>query len=320
MSRDGRLIAIHSVATDLVLGQDGNGDSDVFVRDTATGVTRLLSAAAGTTTRTANASSSSPLISDNGRTVAFQGMASDLVAAPLDGNSSLDVFAARNRAPLASATVGPGSGRRRLRVSLDGSASSDADGQIQAHEWDHGDGTTSAGAVSSHAYAVPGTYTVALTVRDDEGATATATQVVRVGDARAPRIRRFAVVPNAFAPRPRGPAIPTARKRGTTVRYRLSEAARVRFTVQKRTTGRRVGRRCVKRTSRNATRRPCRRYVKVRGSLRDAGAAGANRFRFSGRLRNRTLARASYRPVARATDAAGNRSAAKRAEFRIVKR
>ena len=321
ISRDGRLIAFQSVATDLVLGQqDGNGDYDVFVRDTATGVTRLLSAAAGTTSKTANASSTSPSISDDGRTVAFQGMASDLVAAPLDGNSSLDVFAARNRAPLASATVAPASGPAPLTVSLDGSASSDADGQIQSHEWDHGDGTTSTGPVSSHTYAVPGTYTVALTVRDDEGATATATQVLTVGDARAPRIRRFAVVPNAFAPLLRGPAIPTARKRGTTVRYRLSEAASVRFTVQKRTTGRRVGRRCVKRTSRNAKRRRCRRYVKVRGNFTHAGVAGANRFRFSGRLRNRALARASYRLVARATDAAGNRSAVKRAAFRIVKR
>ena len=58
----------------------------------------------------------------------------------------------------------------------------------------------------------------------------------------------------------------------------------------------------------------------MRGNFTDAGVAGANRFRFSGRLRNRALARASYRLVARATDAAGNRSTVKRAAFRIVKR
>ena len=270
----------------------------MFVRDTATGVTRLLSAAAGTTSKTGNASSSSPLISDDGRTVAFQGMASDLVAAPLDGNSSVDVFAARNRAPLASATVAPASGPAPLTVSLDGSASSDADGQIQAHEWDHGDGTASTGPVSSHTYAVPGPirsrsrFATTRARRPPQRRWSRSAMRGRRGSGDSPCAKRVRAAL-------RGPAIPTARRRGTTVRYRLSEAARVRFTVQKRTTGRRVGRRCVKRTSRNAQRRRCRRYVKVRGNFTDAGVAGANRFRFSGRLRNRALARASYRLVAR---------------------
>jgi hypothetical protein len=60
--------------------------------------------------------------------------------------------------------------------------------------------------------------------------------------------------------------------------------------------------------------------VRVRGSFVHQGSAGLNRFRFSGRLRNRKLAVGRYRLVAVATDAAGNRSAAKRRAFRIVRR
>ena len=41
---------------------------------------------------------------------------------------------------------------------------------------------------------------------------------------------------------------------GTTIRYTLSEAARVVFTVDKRTTGRRVGTTCKKQTSSNRRR------------------------------------------------------------------
>ena len=127
-------------------------------------------------------------------------------------------------------------------------------------------------------------------------------------------------MPQAFAPLPRGNSIAGQRSRGATVRYTLSETARVRFAVQRRTTGRRVGRRCVKTTSRNLSRRRCTRFVRVRGSFRHAGTAGPNRFRFSGRVRRRPLRRGRYRLVARAVDRAGNRSKVTRAGFRVVRR
>jgi hypothetical protein len=104
------------------------------------------------------------------------------------------------------------------------------------------------------------------------------------------------------------------------VRYGLSEPATATFTVARATTGRRVGRRCVKGTRRNRARRKCTRYVRVRGSFTHQGAAGANSFKFSGRLRNRKLPVARYRLTAVATDAAGNKSPAKRRNFRIVRR
>jgi PKD repeat protein len=333
MSRDGRYVVLVSSATDLIAGQqDGNVDNDVFVRDTVRGVTRLVSPASGSGATTGNGSSELAELSDDGRTLAFTSRATDLVSGPGDANGEGDIFAARNRAPVASATVAPESGAAPLAVTLDGSASSDPDGAIASHSWDHGDGTSSSGATAAHTYPAPGTYTVTLTVRDDDGAVATAARVVSVGaapgapgpggvlptDRRAPLMVRLGVSPSAFQPLPRGPSIPTGRRRGTTLRYTLDEPATVRFTVERRTTGRRVGRRCVRQTARNRKRRRCTRFAAVRGSFTHVGTVGANRLRFSGRLRNRPLSRGSYRLVARATDAAGNRSTVKRASFRIV--
>ena len=106
---------------------------------------------------------------------------------------------------------------------------------------------------------------------------------------------------------------------GTSVRYSLSEAAAVTLTVERRTTGRRVGGRCVKRTQKNRARSRCIRYVRLMGRLTLAGAAGPNRLRYSGRLRGRTLPAARYRLRATAIDATGNRSRPSSAAFRILR-
>jgi hypothetical protein len=130
------------------------------------------------------------------------------------------------------------------------------------------------------------------------------------------------VVSRSFAAAGSGDAILTGRRArvGATVRYGLSEPASTTFTVERASAGRRVGRRCVKPTRRNRTRRKCTRYVRVRGSFTHQGAAGSNSFKFSGRLNRRKLRPAKYRLVAVATDAAGNKSVAKRRAFRVVRR
>jgi hypothetical protein len=106
--------------------------------------------------------------------------------------------------------------------------------------------------------------------------------------------------------------------RGATIRYRLSEAATVTFTVERVRHGRRnKAGRCL---PRRKTGRRCIRYVRVRGSFTHAGRRGTNRLPFDGRLNGRRLKRDGYRLVAIARDAAGNRGSAARAGMRIVRR
>jgi PKD repeat protein len=71
-----------------------------------------------------------------------------------------------------------------LACDFDASASTDPDGSVAVYEWNFGDGNTDAvsGVVAYHAYASDGSYTVALTVTDNEGASDTDTQTVTVGE------------------------------------------------------------------------------------------------------------------------------------------
>ncbi len=71
-----------------------------------------------------------------------------------------------------------------LVASVDGSASSDADGSVVSYAWNWGDGSAAGSGVSStHTYAAAGTYTITLTVTDDDGATGSTTRSVTVGGA-----------------------------------------------------------------------------------------------------------------------------------------
>jgi Tol biopolymer transport system component len=87
LSHDGRYIAFVSWSAQLAR-RDANEAMDVFVRDRRRGTTRLVSRALDG--RAANQNSSWPLISGNGRYVAFSSHASNIV--PNDTNRRLDVF------------------------------------------------------------------------------------------------------------------------------------------------------------------------------------------------------------------------------------
>ncbi len=86
-------------------------------------------------------------------------------------SADVHVFAA----PFASFTISPPSPRAGQSVTLNGSASSDADGTIARYEWDFGDGATGSGPIAEHAFSAGGSYLIVLTVTDSHGFTATMT-------------------------------------------------------------------------------------------------------------------------------------------------
>lgn len=87
VSGDGRVVAFVSEAADLV-GGDTNGFADVFVRDRQQNITTRVSVSSSGAE--ANGNSWMPVISGDGRYVAFESWASNLVAG--DSNDAADVF------------------------------------------------------------------------------------------------------------------------------------------------------------------------------------------------------------------------------------
>ncbi len=67
-----------------------------------------------------------------------------------------------------------------LTCNFDSSTSTDSDGSIVGSSWNFGDGAQATGTSVGHTYASGGNYSVLLTVRDDDGATNQASQVVAV--------------------------------------------------------------------------------------------------------------------------------------------
>lgn len=82
--------------------------------------------------------------------------------------------------PVANAG-GPYEGLAGLRMTFDGSGSSDADGNLVAWDWKFGRGGQAAGPRTAYVFASPGTYTVYLRVTDNDGLRdyGTATVIVR---------------------------------------------------------------------------------------------------------------------------------------------
>jgi len=87
LSSNGRFVAFGSLATNLVAG-DTNAVLDVFVHDRNTGTTERVSIS--TAGDQANDESYSPAVNSDGRFVAFQSDASNLV--PFDTNNKSDIF------------------------------------------------------------------------------------------------------------------------------------------------------------------------------------------------------------------------------------
>jgi len=87
--------------------------------------------------------------------------------------------------PTASFTFSPSTPKVNEIVTFDASGSSDPDGSIVSFKWDFGDGnvTTVSSSTVTHVYAASQSYTVTLTVTDNEGFTNVQTQTVLVEEA-----------------------------------------------------------------------------------------------------------------------------------------
>ncbi|MEL6253468.1 MAG: PKD domain-containing protein [Bacteroidota bacterium] len=84
-----------------------------------------------------------------------------------------------NQAPIARFTASPSSGAAPLQVSMNASSSSDSDGSISSYAWDFGDGAQGSGKNASHTYTSVGTYTLRLTVTDNQGLSNTSSRTIR---------------------------------------------------------------------------------------------------------------------------------------------
>src|SRR5687768_15225803 len=93
VSADGRFVVFQSDASNLTADIDANAATDIFVRDLVNGTTALVSVATGVAA-TGNGSSFSTnvAISADGRYVAFESEATNLVAGVTDTNAVADVF------------------------------------------------------------------------------------------------------------------------------------------------------------------------------------------------------------------------------------
>jgi PKD repeat protein len=98
-------------------------------------------------------------------------------------------------APAARFTFSPQGGHAPLDVTFDGTASTDEDGQVTAYRWNFGDGSTGTGATTTHRFATQGTYTVTLTVTDNDGKTGSTTHSIVVDKPNEPPLAAFTFSP-----------------------------------------------------------------------------------------------------------------------------
>ena len=94
----------------------------------------------------------------------------------LTGTASADVTVVAAIPPVAMFSLT----QKYLDVAVDGSGSYDLDGTIASFAWTFGDGSSAAGMTATHTYAAAGTYTIILTVTDNDGLTGSASTSVTV--------------------------------------------------------------------------------------------------------------------------------------------
>jgi Leucine-rich repeat (LRR) protein len=94
-----------------------------------------------------------------------------------------------NQPPIATFTVSPQQGQAPLTVNLDGSQSNDVDGNIINYAWLTSDGQQTSGGNQQITFVNAGTYTITLTVTDNDGLTGQTQQTVILTQNLVPDIR-----------------------------------------------------------------------------------------------------------------------------------
>jgi len=96
-------------------------------------------------------------------------------------NQTAATLAVPNSPPVAVPN-GPYAGTEGVPTTFDGSASYDPDGSIISYEWDFGDGDAATVPKPTHTYIQDGSYTVILTVTDNDGAAGTNATTATIAD------------------------------------------------------------------------------------------------------------------------------------------
>lgn len=196
-----------------------------------------------------------------------------------------------------SVEFAPGETEKRVRVEALADAVSDPDETFQLK----------VGSVSGDAKPT-GATTATVTIRDvsPDGGVAQPTGETpgsgQAGDApadrSAPQVSGVGLAPTRFRIARRGTATVARARRGTRIRYSLSEPAAVTLRFQRAGRGGRWA---------------------GAGTLRRSAFAGASRVAFSGRIGRRALRPGRYRLIVEARDAAGNVTVAPPKGFRVVR-
>jgi hypothetical protein len=109
-----------------------------------------------------------------------------------------------------------------------------------------------------------------------------------------------------------------ARRKSVRFRFRLTESARVRVSIERALAGRRRGGRCVAPGKARKRAKRCTRWRRLT-TLHKKAKKGPNSVRFSGKVRGRSLHVGRYRGLARAKDDVGNSSRPRKAGFSAVR-
>lgn len=165
-----------------------------------------------------------------------------------------------------------------------------------------GDRKGAPGPTARHRYR-PGLFTVVGSATDALGNSSGVERRLRVVNTR-PLVSGLRVLPKQFAIAAAGPS--ASRRSGASIRFRLSERARLRFAVKQ------------PRQGAGSSKRGGRRLRTVGTVVFASRRPGKNRVRFSGRIKGEALPPGKYLLVAVAIDTTKKRSRPRKASFRIL--